>query len=59
MQYRKVKSKGKREHQYFYSSLLFLVLAIAMSTLLDEVLLHRGHPLCNKCWIQCVYKSSL
>jgi len=31
----------------------------ATSTLLDEVRLHQGHPLCNKSWIQCVYKISL
>ena len=26
----------------------------ATSTLHDEVHLHQGHPLCNKCWLQCL-----
>jgi len=26
----------------------------ATPTLLNEVLLHQGHPLCNKCWLQCL-----
>jgi len=28
----------------------------ATSTLLDEVHLHQGHPLCNKCWLECFQK---
>ena len=46
-----MKSKEDREeryHRYFYSSSLFLVLARALSTLLDKVHLHQGHPLSNK-----------
>jgi len=54
----KSKEKGK-VNTGVYSSSPFFVLASATSTLLDEVRRHQGHPLCNKSWLQCVYKSSL
>ena len=52
-----IKSKKDRERE---RTLVFIVvhpfssLLRATSTLLDEVHLHQGHPLCNKCWLQCL-----
>ena len=55
-----MKSKEDREersHRYFYSSSLFLVLVRSTSTLLDEVHLHKGHPLSNNAEYKCVFCS--
>jgi len=55
MQYQKVKRIGKRTRTpVFIVVHPFLSSLRATSTLLYEVRFHQGHPLCNKCWLQCL-----